>query len=147
MELPMEPGRITSCGAENLLNLRGDRYPRENILIHEFSHCIHQQGLRSADPGFDKRLREIYDRAIEKGQWKDTYAATNVSEYWAEGVQDYFDCNNPPNGSHNDVNTREELAEHDPELFQLIDDVFKQSQYRYVRYNARHPAAGDSPAK
>jgi alpha-glucosidase len=26
-----------SCGEENLLNLRGDRYPRENILIHEFA--------------------------------------------------------------------------------------------------------------
>ena len=133
-------GRITSCGAENLLNLPGDRYRNENILIHEFSHCIHQQGLRSIDAEFDKRLRAVYDRAIEKGLWNETYAATNAAEYWAEGVQDYFDCNNPPNrGVHNDVNTREELAAYDPELFQLIDDVFKQSKFRYVRYDQRHP--------
>src|SRR5499427_10373145 len=34
-------GRITSCGEENLLNLKGDRYRNENILVHEFGHCIH----------------------------------------------------------------------------------------------------------
>src|ERR1700687_2099479 len=45
-------GHITSCGEENLLNLKGDRYHSENILIHEFSHAIHQEGLRTVDPKF-----------------------------------------------------------------------------------------------
>ncbi len=131
-------GRITSCGEENLLNLKGDRYPRENILIHEFAHCIHQYGLRVVDPKFNDKLRATYTRAVDKGLWKDTYAATNAGEYWAEGVQSYFDCNNPPNaGVHNDINTREKLAKYDPELFALIDDAFKQSPYRYVRYDKR----------
>ncbi|MBA4064374.1 MAG: hypothetical protein C0501_11805 [Isosphaera sp.] len=131
-------GRITSCGEENLLNLKGDRYGRENILIHEFAHCIHQYGLRAVDPKFDARLRAAYARAVDGGLWKDTYAATNHSEYWAEGVQSYFDCNNPPNkGVHNDVDTREELVKYDPELFALIDDAFRKSDYRYVRYDKR----------
>ena len=43
-------GRLSSCGEENLLNLRGDRYNRESILIHEFNHAIHQQGLRVIEP-------------------------------------------------------------------------------------------------
>src|SRR5262249_48271903 len=80
-------GRVTSCGEENLLNLRGDRYRNENILVHEFSHAIHNYGLRRTDPKFDARLRATYARAMEKGLWKDTYAATNAGEYWAEGVQ------------------------------------------------------------
>src|SRR5262245_66509 len=130
-------GRITSCGEENLLNLKGDRYRNENILIHEFGHCIHQYGLRTVDPKFDGRLRAIYARAIDKGLWKDTYAATNAGEYWAEGVQSYFDCNAPPNRSHNDIDTREKLAKYDPDLFELIDEVFKKSPYRYVRYDKR----------
>jgi alpha-glucosidase len=131
-------GRITSCGEENLLNLKGDRYGRENILIHEFAHCIHQYGLRAVDPKFDARLRAAYARTTDAGLWKDTYAATNHSEYWAEGVQSYFDCNNPPNkGVHNDVDTREELAKYDPELFALIDEAFRKSDYRYVRYDKR----------
>ena len=131
-------GRITSCGEENLLNLKGDRYRNENILIHEFAHCIHNFGLRAVDPNFDGKLRAIYKRSIEKGLWKDTYAATNAGEFWAEGVQSYFDCNNPPNkGVHNDINTREKLTNYDKELFDLIDDVFRKSKNRYVRYDKR----------
>lgn len=131
-------GRITSCGEENLLNLKGDRYRSENILIHEFAHCVHQYGLRAVDPKFDGKLRGCFARAGEKGLWKDTYAATNAAEYFAEGVQSYFDCNSPPNkGVHNDVNTREKLAKHDPELFELIDDTFRKSPYRYERYDKR----------
>ena len=133
-------GRITSCGEENLLNLKGDRYSKENILIHEFAHCIHNFGLRSVEPKFDPTLRAIYKRSTEKGLWKDTYAATNSGEFWAEGVQSYFDCNNPPNkGVHNDINTRERLKKYDPEFFDLIDGVFKQSKFRYVRYDKRKP--------
>jgi hypothetical protein len=134
-------GRVTSCGEENLLNLKGDRYSRENILVHEFSHAIHNLGLRRVDPKFDGRLRAAYARAMDKGLWKKTYAATNPSEYWAEGVQSYFDCNAPPGGVHNDVNTREKLAKHDPDLFRLIDEVFKGSKWRYVRYDKRNPPA------
>ena len=130
-------GRITSCGEENLLNLRGDRYRYENILIHEFSHCIHQRGLRSVDPEFDRRLRETYRKAIDQGLWADTYAAENHSEYWAEAVQAYFDCQAPQGGVHNDIDRREKLEKYDPELFKLIDDVFRQSPYRYVRYDQR----------
>ena len=133
-------GRVTSCGEENLLNLPGDRYRKENILIHEFSHAIHQVGMRTVDPKFDARLRETYKNAMDKGIWKDTYAETNASEYWAEGVQAYFDCAAPPaKGIHNDIDTREKLAKADPDLFALIDGVFKQSKYRYVRYDKRNP--------
>ncbi len=143
-------GQITSCGEENLLNLKGDRYHSENILIHEFSHAIHEEGLRTIDPKFDTRLRKIYAKAMDNELWKDTYAATNHKEYWAEGVQAYFDCAAPPaKGVHNDCNTREKLKEYDPELFALIDEVFKQPKYRYVRYDKRHPAEKerDQPKK
>lgn len=132
-------GRITSCGEENLLNFRRDRYYNENILIHEFSHAIHNYGLRRMEPTFDRRLRKVYDNAMKKGLWKDTYAANNPSEYWAEGVQSYFDCNAPRGrGVHNGVDTREKLEKHDPELYKLIDEAFKKPKWRYVRYDRRN---------
>lgn len=126
-----------SCGEENLLNLEGDRYPKENILIHEFAHAIHEMGLASIDKQFDARLEACFESAIASGLWKDTYAATNHKEYWAEAVQSYFDCNNPADSQHNEVNTREELAEYDPALFELIDEVFSGTPWRYVRYESR----------
>lgn len=130
-------GRITSCGAENLLNLKGDRYRNENILIHEFAHCIHERGLREVDESFDRRLEETYRKAIDAGLWAKTYAAENHKEYWAEGVQSYFDCQAPAGGVHNDIDRREKLEKYDPELFKLIDEVFRQSKFRYVRYDQR----------
>ncbi len=126
-----------SCGEENLLNLKGDRYPKENILIHEFAHAIHEMGLRRVDERFDGRLRKCFDDAIGKGLWKGTYAATNYKEYWAEAVQSYFECNNPPDRQHNEANTREKLAKYDPDLFALIDETFKSTPWRYVRYDRR----------
>jgi dipeptidyl aminopeptidase/acylaminoacyl peptidase len=128
-----------SCAEENLLNLKGDRYSLENILVHEFGHAIHEMGLNTIDPKFDPRLRAIYKGAMEKGLWKKTYAATNYKEYWAEGVQSYFDTNAPPGPVHNDINTREKLAKYDPGLFKLLDQVFKKSKWRYIRYDKRKP--------
>jgi alpha-glucosidase len=126
-------GKLSSCGEENLLNLKGDRYRQENILIHEFNHAIHQQGLRIVDPTFNGRLKKAYDNAMAKELWKGTYVATNPAEYWAEGAQAYFDCMRPQFGA----NTREKLQKYDPDLFALVDEVYKQSKYRYVRYDKR----------
>jgi hypothetical protein len=126
-------GRLSSCGEENLLNLKGDHYNQENILIHEFNHAVHQQGLKEVDPTFDGRLRQTYQKAMDKGLWKGTYVATDPAEYWAEGAQAYFDCMRPQFGA----NTREKLKEYDPDLFALVDEVYKQSKFRYVRHDKR----------
>ncbi len=139
-------GRLTSCGEENLLNLRGDRYFNENILIHEFSHAIHRYGIGSVDRTFDQRLQTIYKKAMDRGLWRNTYAATNHSEYWAEATQSYFDCNAPPGGVHNDINTREKLARYDPELFALLDEVYNKPEWRYVRYDKRNRVREKPPA-
>jgi alpha-glucosidase len=131
-------GKLSSCGEENLLNLPGDRYNQENILIHEFNHAIHQQGLRDVDPTFDRRLREAYQAAMSRELWKNTYLTTNPGEYWAEGVQAYFDSMRPQYGA----NTREKLAKYDEGLFQLVDEVYRQAKFRYVRYDRRQAKAG-----
>ena len=132
---PQRP--CVSCGEENLLNLAGDRYPTENILVHEFAHAIHQMGVNPIDPKFDGHLKDVYAKAIAAGLWKGTYAAGNKEEYWAEAVQSYFDTNREHDREHNHVNTREELKDYDPALFALIDETFKRNPWRYVRYDKR----------
>ncbi len=124
---------IVSCGEENLLSFKGDPYKNENILIHEFGHAIQGLGLNDVDKTFSKRLRTAYDEALAKGLWKGTYAATNPGEYWAEAVQDWFDCNLvPPDFQHNEVNTREELKRYDPGVAALAAEVFGDTAWRYV---------------
>jgi cyclophilin family peptidyl-prolyl cis-trans isomerase len=65
--------------------------------------------------------------------WKNTYAATNHSEYWAEGVQSWFDDNAPPDALHNDIRTRAKLKEYDPTLAKLCQEVFGDGAWRYLR--------------
>ena len=126
-----------SCGEENLLEYPGDPYARENILIHEFAHVIHEIGLKAVDPTFQKRLEQAFNRASLQGLWRSKYAGTNPSEYWAEGVQSWFDCNRENDHDHNHVNTRQELKEHDKELVALVEEVFGDSDWRYVKPSLR----------
>lgn len=129
-----------SCGEENLLDYPGDPYPNENIFVHEFAHAIHGTGMNKVDPTFDRRLREAFEKAKERKLWANTYAATNRSEYWAEGVQCWFDDNAPPDSLHNDIRTRKQLLEYDPELAKLCKDVFGDNEWRYLRPTKRKPA-------
>lgn len=117
----------TSCAEENLLCEPGDRYRGENILVHELAHGVLNLGVEGADPGFRARLDAAFRSARAAGRWDRTYAATDADEYFAEGAQSYFDTNRqaaPPDGVHNDVDTRAELAAYDPALHALVAEVF-----------------------
>lgn len=122
-----------SCGEENLLGYPGDPYAAECILIHEFAHMIHLRGMNRVDPGFDRRVREAYERALAAGLWKGAYAARNHHEYFAEGVQSWFDDNRPPDHDHNHVDTRVELEAYDPGLAALCREVFGDTVLRYTK--------------
>lgn len=117
---------FASGAEENLMCYPDDVYLGESIALHEFAHTIND-ALNLVDDAFESTLTDTYASAMRAGLWADTYAATNATEYWAEGVQSYFDTNieaSPPNGIHNEINTRSELADYDPELFALIDATF-----------------------
>ncbi len=114
----------TSCAEENLLCLAGDRYRGENILVHELAHGVFNLGV---DADFRARVEAAFNTARAAGRWERTYAATNADEYFAEGTQSYFDTNResvPPNGIHNEVDTRAELLAYDPALHALVAEVF-----------------------
>lgn len=128
---------VCSCGEENLLAFEGDPYFAENILIHEFAHNIHYRGMDRLDPTFDERLRKSYERAMEAGLWKGKYASVNHSEYFAEGVQSWFDNNRPPDHDHNFVDTRVELKEYDPGLAALCEEVFGDTALIYTKPTTR----------
>ena len=122
-----------SCGEENLLNYQGDPYSTENILIHEFAHAIHQMGLNTVDPSFDDHLQAMFEAAVEKGLWKDTYAITNRAEYWAEGTQSWFDTNRANDDQHNHVDTRDKLKVYDPSLAVLLTEIYGDTDWRYTQ--------------
>jgi len=128
-----------SCAEENLLSFPGDPYEDENILIHELAHTVLSMGLSRVDPTFESRLGQAYGNALKRGLWRGTYAITNPEEYWAEGVQSWFDDNRENDALHNHVDTRSELEEYDPALGVLCAEAFGDGPWRYHKPWNRRP--------
>ncbi len=123
-----------SCAEENVLCESGDRYKGESILVHEFAHAIFNIGIELFEPTARAKLDKSYDDAIKAGLFANTYAGSNADEYWAEGVQDWFDTNitkTPADGIHNEIGTRAQLETYDPTLAALVAEVFGKLSWRY----------------
>lgn len=120
---------LTTGAEENILGYQIDKYHAEDILIHEFAHTIHIVGIAPIDPTFNTILQQYLDKAVSEGKYYRTYAKTDLYEYWAEGVQDWFNTNAEvpkPDGKHNQLNTRKELKKYDPRLYELIHKYFSE---------------------
>ena len=123
-------GLAVSSSEENLLH-----YPQGggsyNVLIHEFAHSIHLNGLNTIDPTFDNQLKIVYDAAMEKGLWQGTYASSDRREYWAEATQAWF---HPKGGGsfNNYGNTRRALKAYDPGIATLLTEVYGDKEWRYT---------------
>lgn len=132
----------TSCMyANNIIRLRTGRYstcyPNELILCHELAHAIHLIGMRRLeDQTLWRRVQATYDHAMKAGLWPNSYASSNCEEYFAtittcwydvfqEGVDGMWD------GVRGPVNTREELAEYDPEACALMEEVYAPDRLPY----------------
>ncbi|CAH1802796.1 unnamed protein product, partial [Owenia fusiformis] len=118
---------VSSAGEENALCLRNDRYPDQDIVLHEYVHAVHNIGATIAIRGFHSRLTTLYNSAKARGLWRNTYSMSTVEEYWAEGVQSYFNVNrhnNVPDGIQGPISNRPALRGYDPGLYNIIREVF-----------------------
>jgi len=127
-------GRLVSCGEENLLGLRGDRYAGRGICLHEFAHALMTYGL---SPDVRRRIADQHRRSVARGLWKNAYAATHPQEFLAELTMWYF-------GTHGDLGMDPKpgigpggLRRYDPEAFALLDDL----------YGGRIPVARSEPVR
>lgn len=87
---------------------------------------------------------------------KRCYALANQAEYWAEGVQDWYDTNRTMDHDHNHIHTRSQLKTYDPELAKLCAEVLGDSEWRFVSPRTRagqgrlagyHPATAPKVVK
>jgi hypothetical protein len=126
---------FSTCAEENVLAYQIDKYHAEDILIHEFAHTIHNVGIAPVYPEFNNELQTALDAAVVTGKWKNVYAATNIEEYWAEGVQNWFNVDNDNgDGKHNKINTREELQRYDPRLYEILARFFPEVNKQISRH-------------
>ncbi len=63
---------------------------------------------------------------------KQTYAASNRAEYWAELFQCWYDANRVHDHDHNDIKIRTQLKQYDKEAASLLADVLGDHEWRFV---------------
>lgn len=66
------------------------------------------------------------------GGEKECYAHKNRAEYWAEGVQCWFNTNRTNDHDHNHIHTREQLKAYDVHLAKLCEEVLGDHEWRFV---------------
>jgi len=135
--------------------------PGKSLLVGAFARALYRvTALRPVDPDFDKRLEKQqyelrvkrldieFDRRLEillaeataASLWRGTPAARDRVDYWAAGVEAYFDAAGTgfaPIGADRPITTREALKAYDPSLFTLVDETMAFRERADWRYGAR----------
>jgi predicted metalloprotease with PDZ domain len=148
---------------ENVLCLPGEPFAGKCMVVSVFAKALHQvTGSRPVIPNFDQRrdkqqyelrvkrldvefdqqLKKAYDGAVGKGLWKGTAAARDRVEYWAAGVEAYFDAagdGQPPHNADRPITTREALKAYDPELYALVDETMAYREHVDWRFKRQPP--------
>jgi hypothetical protein len=138
---------------ENVLGLPREPFAGRSMVVSVFAKGLYQvAGLRPVLPDFDKQrskqqyelrvkrldiefdsaVRKLHEAALGKGLWKGTPAARNPFEYWAAGVEAYFDAAGtglPPHLADRPITSREALHAYDPGLYALVDETMAYKEH------------------
>jgi hypothetical protein len=136
---------------ENVLGLPGDGVAGKSMVVSVFAkglyHVTSQRPVapiakgqvqqyelrvRRLDIEFDKKLETLHAKALDKGLWRGTPAGRGRVEYWAAGVEAYFDAAGtgwPPNNADRPITTREALKAYDPDLYALVDETMAYKEH------------------
>jgi len=111
---------LGSSAEENAMCYANDRYRGEDITIHEFAHSLHLTGFETVFRGFKREIEGLYRAARSYKTWGpyNHYAYTDYKEYFAEGLQSYFNCNMNDRYAPTD---RNQLSQKDPNLYKFLD--------------------------
>jgi hypothetical protein len=118
-----------------------DKNRDQIILLHELSHAVHFHLLGGDNPAIKAAYNQAMERRLydnvkhENGTTRKAYAGTNDHEYFAELTCAYLDkCAYYPFA-------REDLKEHDPVGFKLMEQIWGKSDPRLKAKKAAMAAA------
>lgn len=125
-------GTLTSGAAEDLLGQPSSRYYGETIFVHEFAHSI-LNAIQWRDPVLYGQIAQAYADARAAGRWRDEYAMTTLTEYWAEGTQFWYNSNRLAVVDGRRILSDRDLKRYDPALHAVLSRL----------YGPRHRLSGD----
>ena len=132
-------GVLTSGAAEDLLGMRNSRYYGQNIFVHEFGHDV-LDATAAADPALFHQVQRAYAHALATGLWKDEYASTNYTEYWAVGTQFWFDDAPVATFGGREILSHADLAAYDPALAAVLRATYGERHHLLADRSYLSPA-------
>ncbi len=134
LRLPNEPfaGKfmVVSVFAKGLYHVCGTRPVQQS-----FGKGPKQQyelRVKRLDIEFDNQLVKLHEAAKTTKLWRGTPAGRERLEYWAAGVEAYFDAagtSYAPNDADRPITTREALKSYDTGLYALVDETMAYKEH------------------
>ncbi|KAK7093567.1 uncharacterized protein [Littorina saxatilis] len=115
-----------------LCNTHDPYHHHDNILVHEFGHCVERSGLSSTEKN---QVTAAYNNAKAHHLWtSSSYAMANHAEYFAEGTGAFFLVNMqsstggmtncPGHQCRSESEVRAHLHSHDPLLYAALSHIY-----------------------
>jgi hypothetical protein len=124
--------RVEGAEPVSLLAALAAAFPNESVEL--LKKCLEGGDIlvNKKPAGSDVKVTGKDEVLIVFGGQKPCYASTNRAEYWAEGVQCWYDTNRTMDHDHNHIHTREQLKAYDPGLARLCAEVLGEEEWRFV---------------
>jgi len=142
--------RVQGDTPVSLVDALVEAFPEESPAL--FNACLVAGDItvNGKPAGADVKVTGEDKVAIHFGGPKRCYASSNRSEYWAEGLQCWYNTNRTMDHDHNHITTRAQLKAYDKPLAALCGEVLGDGEWRFVSPRKRagkDHLAGYDPAK
>lgn len=124
--------RVSSATPVSLIDALVASFPRQPRNLLELCLDSGDVVVNGKPVSSDVKVTKDDQVLIVFGGPKECYAHKNRAEYWAEGVQCWYDTNRTMDHDHNHIHTRAQLKVYDPHLAALCQDVLGDSPWRFV---------------
>jgi hypothetical protein len=87
----------------------------------------YELNLKRLDSRFGLAVADLHAKAVASGNWKGTAAVHDPHRYWLAAVLAYFHAGGEqpaPSNSQTPIDKREKLQAYDPQLYDLVHEVF-----------------------
>jgi hypothetical protein len=117
--------RGVGSGAAAIEYVERGAFMERNVILHEYVHLFHGRVLSDAE---NRAIRALYYQAMKEKRTLDYYSQNNESEYFAQTYPAYFEPVKVHPLDFKSMNTRSDLMEKDPAMYQFLDRLIKKER-------------------
>ena len=117
--------RGVGSGAAAIEYVERGAFMERNVILHEYVHLFHGRILTDAE---NREIRALYYQAMKEKRTLDYYSQNNESEYFAQTYPAYFETIKVHPLDFKSMNTRSDLMDKDPAMYQFLDRLIKKER-------------------